>query len=158
MFEMAAVLAQTTQQTGDSSVQITLPVAITFAGIIGIVLALVKIGDRLWGNKPRNEVKDTSRHDEVIDLVRNSSGNCDRKHERLVENINRLSEAMTKYIELQQASLKLEEYRHETVLKTLASLENRVDEVDKKRIDDMRNLNTRLDAILQGMIHPPKTR
>lgn len=137
---MLELLAQTTQPDG---ISISAGAAGTFAAVISIAWGLIKFGDRLWGKEKRDQ------RDQGSSNLDKLSATCESRTSRVSEHIDNLGDAMTKYIELQQAALKIEEYRHENVLKQLEILNGRLDENDRKRTDEIRSIHQRLDTIMQ---------
>ena len=161
MLEAFYIIAQTTQPTHGGNIEITIPAAITIAGVLATIGVVIKLGDRLWG-KEKKEKDD--KKDDVLTCVREMNitvqqlqSHCERCNERLTDNLGKLSDAMTKYIELQQAALKVEEYRHESLVKQFEVLIGRVDEnikeVDKKRSDDIKSIHNRLDSLLTNILN-----
>lgn len=144
---MIHIIAAATTQAADTgtNIQITVPAVITFAGVCALAFTLVKIGDRLWGNKSGKGNHD--KNDKIVESMGRLGDTCVRSREKLVESTNTLSNAMTKYIELQQASLKIAEYRYETITKQLDSL---IDSQTGSR-DDIRNVQHKLDKIAHSI-------
>jgi len=116
---MIYLLAQATDVVNENPhIEVTLPAAITFAGICGLVFLLIKLGDRLWRPK-QGSLMGNDDLKGLCDNIDRLGNACNRNKEKIVENMMKLSEAMTRYIELQQASLRIAEYRHEAILKQL---------------------------------------
>lgn len=150
-----ATLAQSQQ---DQNIQITLPVAITFAGIIAITYVLIKLGDRLWGKKEEAKLQSNKQeiNGELVRAVATLRNHCENHKNDMGSSLQKLSEAMTKYIELQQAALKIEEYRHESTIKQMEAIKGQIVDSDRNRGTDIRELHNRLDNIVQS-IGPKKS-
>jgi len=144
---VAAATATTQAAEAGTQIQITLPAVITFAGCCAFAFAMIKIGDRLWGRKNGSREDKEDKNDKIAESVSKLGDSCVHGREKLIDNMNTLSQAMTKYAELQQASLKIAEYRHDSITKQLESLSTQVvsDHSDGK--EDIRAIHTRLDEI-----------
>lgn len=134
------IIAQTSQPAGQ--LEVTIPMAITIGGILAVVYTAIQIGDRLWGKKkvvtcppPVDHIKELL---ELTEAIRSLRDLQDRHNDKVDEALDRLSNAMTRYIELQQATLKIEEYRHDAALKQHLLTQ-----------EEIRQVNSRIDNILR---------
>ena len=154
---MVGILAQTAQQvTQPEMLQISLPAAITFGGILAVIATIIKIGDRLWGKQSAEST--TNKSDVVADALDDAEQSIKRLQEtctachtsntvlynELAKSINKLSEAMTKYTELQQASLKIEEFRHENCLRQLEIISGQIENANK-------SIHSRIDTLMSSI-------
>jgi len=131
------------------NIQVSLPALVTFGGVLAAIWLVVRIGDRLWRNGRNHRNGDKSNDSDALEKF---GEGCRNRTEKLIGNMSRLSEAMTKYIELQQAALKIEEYRHDNILKQLEALSGKVEHADEKRSKDIAALHQRLDNILTSIV------
>ncbi|MDP6583699.1 MAG: hypothetical protein QF535_03510 [Anaerolineales bacterium] len=147
---MLNIIAVATTQSADAgtNIQITLPAVITFAGVCAFAFALIKIGDRLWG-RGKNGSKNGD--DKIIEGMGKLGETCTQSREKLVESTNSLAQAMTKYTELQQASLKIAEYQYDSITKQLEGLSTQANNTRSDNKEDIRAIHTRLDEIALGI-------
>ena len=149
---MIHMIAAATTQSADAgtNIQISIPAVVTFAGICALSFTLIKIGDILWG-RGKNDKNDRddkdNKNDKIVESMGKLGDTCVQNREKLVDSTNALSNAMTKYIELQQASLKLAEYRHETITKQLEGILAQAANTQSGTKEDIRDIHSRLHKI-----------
>lgn len=168
---MLDILAQAAPQAPSlPSIEITLPAAITIAGGISLLAVIIRLGDRLWGKKeePKEPKNNGIELQDLRDVLQNVMAThsasmqavYDKAHARTADsndkifaNVNKLSEAMTKYIELQQAALKIEEYRHDNMVKQIEVLAGQVVSFTDHRSKEFETLHKRLDSLLTSLVN-----
>jgi len=108
------------------AVQIDLSTALALGGVLSATLILIRIGDRLWGN--RNGGSTTA-----LNGVRSKLAETDMKmehmnqsYDRMNDSLQRLSDEIVKLTELQQTSLKLAEYHYNSIDRKLDVVADRL--------------------------------
>ena len=151
-------LSQTvpTIQPSEISTQSILAIATVAGAVFGAIYGLIQLGDRLWGKSKEVQVEPKNGNGKVADAVSKLGEDCVKNREKLTDSMTNLSEAMIKYIELQQASLQISEYRHDDIRNKIIALTDTVSKIDDNRITDMRALHERLDKIMQSFIEQRK--
>jgi len=147
MLQLLAQATDTVVNQGPNSISITLPVALTVGGVCAVAYLLIKLGDRLWRPNRAQGLSMSDSSKGLCDNIEKLGNVVDRNKERVVDNITKLSEVMTRYIELQQASLKLSEYRHEAMLRQLEICSGQASDANTARQADMRAIGDKLENI-----------